>query len=94
MPETSGRCGVCTSDTSAGRRALAPCREQDPEVVAVDGAAGDPRMFVYNGPFIDPEWRWSEVQVPVRRRATPSKDAPAAASAPGAKPAAPAKPVS
>ena len=60
--------------------------------------AGDPRMFVYNGPFIDPEWRWSEVQVPVRRRATPSKDAPAAvpaaASAPGAKPAAPAKPVS
>jgi hypothetical protein len=30
--------------------------------------AGDPRMFVYNGPFIDPEWRWSEVQVPIRRR--------------------------
>jgi hypothetical protein len=60
--------------------------------------AGDPRMFVYNGPFIDPEWRWSEVQVPVRRRATPSKDAPAAAPAaattPVAKPAAPAKPVS
>ena len=60
--------------------------------------AGDPRMFVYNGPFIDPEWRWSEVQVPVRRRAAPSKDAPAtapaAASAPEAKPAAPAKPVS
>jgi hypothetical protein len=60
--------------------------------------AGDPRMFVYNGPFIDPEWRWSEVQVPIRRRATPSKDspaaAPAAASAPEAKPAAPAKPVS
>ena len=58
--------------------------------------AGDPRMFVYNGPFIDPEWRWSEVQVPVRRRATPSKDAPAAAPAaattPVAKPAAPAKP--
>jgi hypothetical protein len=60
--------------------------------------AGDPRMFIYNGPFIDPEWRWSEVQVPIRRRATPSKDspaaAPAAASAPEAKPAAPAKPVS
>ena len=57
--------------------------------------AGDPRMFVYNGPFIDPEWRWSEVQVPVRRRATPSKDspaaAPAAATTPVAKSAAPAK---
>lgn len=30
--------------------------------------AGDLRMFVYNGPFVDPNWRWSEVQVPVRRR--------------------------
>jgi hypothetical protein len=44
MPETSGRCGVCTSDTSAGRRALAPCREQDPEVVAVDGAVAPERL--------------------------------------------------
>lgn len=48
--------------------------------------AGDPRMFVYNGPFIDPAWRWSEVQVPVRRRGgsepDPSKtDPPAAADA-------------
>lgn len=41
--------------------------------------AGDPRMFVYNGPFIDPEWRWSEVQVPVRRRGEASKSATAAA---------------
>ncbi len=38
--------------------------------------AGDPRMFVYNGPFVDPDWRWSEVQVPVRRRSETSKDAP------------------
>jgi hypothetical protein len=50
--------------------------------------AGDPRMFVYNGPFIDPEWRWSEVQVPVRRRdaaataTTTNTPAPAAASNP------------
>ena len=50
--------------------------------------AGDPRMFVYNGPFIDPEWRWSEVQVPVRRRGEASKtvpaEAPTAAPAPAA----------
>ena len=53
--------------------------------------AGDPRMFVYNGPFIDPEWRWSEVQVPVRRRGEASKAAPAAAptAAPASAPAAP-----
>ena len=48
--------------------------------------AGDPRMFVYNGPFIDPNWRWSEMQVPIRRRgaeATPSAaTAPAAAATP------------
>lgn len=37
--------------------------------------AGDPRMFVYNGPFIDPEWRWSEVQVPIRRRGETAKPA-------------------
>jgi hypothetical protein len=36
--------------------------------------AGDPRMFVYNGPFVDPEWRWSEVQVPVRRRGATAAD--------------------
>jgi hypothetical protein len=30
--------------------------------------AGDPRMFVYNGPFTDPSWRWSEVQLPIRKR--------------------------
>lgn len=39
--------------------------------------AGDPRMFVYNGPFVDPNWRWSEVQVPIRRRGDASKAAPA-----------------
>jgi hypothetical protein len=41
--------------------------------------AGDPRMFVYNGPFVDPDWRWSEVQVPVRRRGDAAKDAAATA---------------
>jgi hypothetical protein len=51
--------------------------------------AGDPRMFVYNGPFIDPEWRWSEVQVPIRRRGEAAKaaaapEAPAAPTAPAA----------
>jgi len=51
--------------------------------------AGDPRMFVYNGPFIDPNWRWSEVQVPIRRRGEAGKAAPVAdASAPAATPAA------
>lgn len=38
--------------------------------------AGDPRIFIYNGPFTDPSWRWSEVQVPVRERvesATPAR---------------------
>jgi hypothetical protein len=48
--------------------------------------AGDPRMFIYNGPFIDPEWRWSEVQVPIRRRGAATTEAPAAAPA-AAKPA-------
>jgi hypothetical protein len=38
--------------------------------------AGDPRMFVYNGPFVDPAWRWSEVQVPIRRRSGNAPDAP------------------
>lgn len=38
--------------------------------------AGDPRMFVYNGPFVDPNWRWSEVQVPVRRRDGTAKEVP------------------
>lgn len=46
--------------------------------------AGDPRMFVYNGPFVDPSWRWSEVQVPIRRRdgsaATPATKPPSAAA--------------
>jgi hypothetical protein len=48
--------------------------------------AGDPRMFIYNGPFIDPEWRWSEVQVPIRRRGDAAKaaTAPAPATKPGA----------
>jgi hypothetical protein len=50
--------------------------------------AGDPRMFVYNGPFVDPEWRWSEVQVPIRRRGEVAK--PATAPAAGDAPAAPA----
>jgi hypothetical protein len=46
--------------------------------------AGDPRMFVYNGPFVDPNWRWSEVQVPVRRRAAATPVAePAPAKAEG-----------
>jgi hypothetical protein len=49
--------------------------------------AGDPRMFIYNGPFIDPEWRWSEVQVPIRRRGDAAKAA--AAPAPAAAPTAP-----
>ena len=53
--------------------------------------AGDPRMFVYNGPFVDPAWRWSEVQVPIRRRGAAAKDAPAKAPE-AAAPAAPAKP--
>ena len=56
--------------------------------------AGDPRMFVYNGPFVDPDWRWSEVQVPVRRRGDAAKDAaataPAAAAAATASATAPA----
>ncbi len=53
--------------------------------------AGDPRMFVYNGPFVDPNWRWSEVQVPIRRRGDASKAAPAVAPtvAPASEPAAP-----
>jgi formylglycine-generating enzyme required for sulfatase activity len=38
--------------------------------------AGDPRMFVYNGPFVDPNWRWAEVQVPVRRRGGTGKEVP------------------
>ena len=37
-------------------------------------------MFVYNGPFIDPDARWSEVQVPIRRRDKAGEAAPAAAS--------------
>jgi len=53
--------------------------------------AGDPRMFVYNGPFVDPAWRWSEVQVPIRRRGAAAKDAPAKAPE-AAAPAAPTKP--
>jgi hypothetical protein len=58
--------------------------------------AGDPRMFVYNGPFIDPNWRWSEMQVPIRRRgsdAAPST-APAPAAAPTPSQAAPSGPTS
>ena len=50
--------------------------------------AGDPRMFVYNGPFIAPEWRWSEVQVPIRRRGEAAKDATTTATAPAPAPAA------
>ena len=46
--------------------------------------AGDPRMFVYNGPFIDPNARWSEVQVPIRRRDAAAKDASANAPTPAA----------
>jgi hypothetical protein len=30
--------------------------------------AGDPRMFVYNGPFVSASWRWSEMQIPIRSR--------------------------
>lgn len=30
--------------------------------------AGDPRLFVYNGPFVAADWRWSEVQIPIRKR--------------------------
>ena len=41
--------------------------------------AGQPRMFVYNGPFIDPDARWSEVQVPIRRLDKAGEAAPAAA---------------
>lgn len=52
--------------------------------------AGDPRMFVYNGPFIDPDWRWNEVQVPIRRRSSSADGtaAPAAKAPAGEKPAA------
>jgi hypothetical protein len=50
--------------------------------------AGDPRMFIYNGPFVDPNWRWSEVQVPIRRRGEAATAVPLAdASAPAATPA-------
>jgi hypothetical protein len=56
--------------------------------------AGDPRMFVYNGPFIDPEWRWSEVQVPIRRRGEAAKDATATAEASAPAPAGAAAPKS
>jgi hypothetical protein len=54
--------------------------------------AGDPRMFVYNGPFVDPAWRWSEVQVPIRRRGDAAKAgaAPATAAAPAVPAAQPA----
>jgi monofunctional biosynthetic peptidoglycan transglycosylase len=38
-------------------------------------------MFIYNGPFIDPEWRWSEVQVPIRRRSEAAKPGAAQAGA-------------
>ncbi|MFN6146074.1 MAG: heme-binding protein [Planctomycetota bacterium] len=41
--------------------------------------AAQPRMFVYNGPFIDPDARWSEVQVPIRRRGKAGEADPAAA---------------
>jgi hypothetical protein len=44
--------------------------------------AGQPRMFVYNGPFIDPDARWSEVQVPIRRRENAGGAAAAAAPTP------------
>lgn len=50
--------------------------------------AGDPRMFVYNGPFADPDWRWNEVQVPIRRKSVES----AATAAPTPTAAAPAAP--
>jgi len=49
--------------------------------------AGDPRMFVYKGPFIDPDWRWNEVQVPIRRKsvdAAPTAAPPPSAAAPAA----------
>jgi hypothetical protein len=47
--------------------------------------AGDPRMFIYNGPFIDPDARWSEVQVPIRRSGDAAKKEPAATPAKSSK---------
>ncbi len=63
---------------------------------------GTPRSFSYNGPYIAERWKWSEVQVPVRRREvakapTGTETAPVAAQ-PAEKPAettpAPAEPTS
>lgn len=42
--------------------------------------AGEPRIFHYNGPSIRDENKWSEIQVPVRRRATADASAEASAS--------------
>ncbi len=34
-------------------------------------AAGEPRAFFYNGPYVPDRRKWAEVQIPVRRRVTP-----------------------
>jgi len=39
--------------------------------------AGAPRCFNYNGPYVAERWKWSEVQVPVRRRSVAPERTPA-----------------
>ena len=52
--------------------------------------AGDPRGLNYNGPQVPMRSKWSEVQVPVRRKAAGAKPAAAGTQAPASVPATPA----
>jgi hypothetical protein len=57
--------------------------------------AGTPRSFSYNGPYVPERWKWSEVQIPVRRReaaepAAKSEPAPVAEAPAASQPAEPA----
>lgn len=52
--------------------------------------AGDPRGLNYNGPQVPMRSKWSEVQVPVRRKAAGAKPAAAGSPAPAAAPVTPA----
>lgn len=45
---------------------------ENPEWVRV----GDPRALYYNDPFVNPMWKWAEVQIPVVFRGTPSPERP------------------
>ena len=54
--------------------------------------AGTPRSFSYNGPYIPERWKWSEVQIPVRRREVAEKPAAAEPNPPVAAQPAPATP--